>query len=174
LPGGSRRWSAGSASTAPPIDLTNPADARWLLACVWPDTGRLERTAASIRLAREDLPPVIAGDAVEDLPGMLAALADGAPAVVVTTWAFAYLGVEERRAFVQVLEEASQVRPLAWLSAEGAGTVEAFAGVRLPEHDSTSANILGVLLFEGGTTSEHLLGFVHQHGNWIDWREVPV
>jgi hypothetical protein len=35
-----------------PIDLENTDDVRWLLACVWPDSGRLERTAASIRLAR--------------------------------------------------------------------------------------------------------------------------
>ena len=51
-----------------PIDLADPDDARWLLACVWPDTGRLERTAASIRLAQESLPTVHRGDAVEDLP----------------------------------------------------------------------------------------------------------
>ena len=39
-----------------PIDLSDPADARWLLACVWPDTGRAERVEASIRLAQQDLP----------------------------------------------------------------------------------------------------------------------
>jgi hypothetical protein len=144
-----------------------------LLACVWPDTGRLERTAASIRLAQEDPPPVVAGDAVGTLPSVLDALDDGTPAVVVTTWAFAYLRLEERRAFTQGLADASRLRPLAWLSAEGSGTVEAFAEVALPDHDGTTANILGALLFEGGSPHEHLLGFVHQHGNWIDWRATP-
>ena len=52
-----------------PLDLSAPADARWLLACFWPDTGRLERTAASIRLAQADLPQLVSGDANEVLPG---------------------------------------------------------------------------------------------------------
>ena len=46
-----------------PIDLTDPTDVRWLLACVWPDSGRLERTAASIALAQQSPPRVIAADA---------------------------------------------------------------------------------------------------------------
>src|SRR5271169_44949 len=46
-----------------PVDLADPDDARWQLACVWPDTGRLERTAAAIGLARQGLPTVVAGDA---------------------------------------------------------------------------------------------------------------
>ena len=46
-----------------PIDLGHPDDARWLLACVWPDTDRLERTAASIHLAQQDPPRVVAGEA---------------------------------------------------------------------------------------------------------------
>ena len=44
-----------------PIDVTDPADARWLLACVWPDSGRAERVEASIRLALERPPALIEG-----------------------------------------------------------------------------------------------------------------
>ena len=35
-----------------PVDITRADDARWLLACVWPDTGRLARTAAAMDLGR--------------------------------------------------------------------------------------------------------------------------
>ena len=73
-----------------PIDLSDPTDARWLLACVWPDTGRAERVQASIRLAQRDLPQVVAGRADAVLPGVLARLPDGATAIVMTTWAFGY------------------------------------------------------------------------------------
>ncbi|MGH9018854.1 MAG: DUF2332 domain-containing protein, partial [Acidimicrobiales bacterium] len=55
-----------------PVDLTDPADARWLLACVWPDTGRRERTAASIELVRGAPPTIVTGDAVAGLPDLLA------------------------------------------------------------------------------------------------------
>ncbi len=55
-----------------PIDLRDPDDARWLLACVWPDTNRLAHTAAAIRQARADPPLVLRGDATAVLPERVA------------------------------------------------------------------------------------------------------
>ena len=107
-----------------PIDLTDPTDVRWLLACVWPDSGRLERTAASIALAQQSPPRVIAADANAALPDLLTGLPPGAPAVIVTTWAFAYFSLEDRQEFIALLDRASLQREIAWLSAEGPGTVE--------------------------------------------------
>jgi hypothetical protein len=153
-----------------PIDLTDPDDARWLLACVWPDTGRLERTDASIRLAQGDLPRVIAGDANEVLPAVLGDLPSGANAVITTTWVFAYFSPEDRVRFVKLLEAESHSRTLAWLSAEGAGTVAAFAANVSPDDVARSHDVLGASIFEGGQARHHFLGFVHEHGAWIDWR----
>jgi hypothetical protein len=39
-----------------PVNLSDPSDARWLLACVWPDSGRVARVEASIRLALQHVP----------------------------------------------------------------------------------------------------------------------
>jgi hypothetical protein len=153
-----------------PVDLADPDNARWLLACVWPDTGRLERTAASIRLAQADPPRVIAGDATGALPGVLSDLPESATAIVVTTSALAYLGIEERRRFVAVLETESHHRRIAWLSAENHGVVELLAAGDPPGHDDADADVLGVVDFEGGTSRAQLLGVVHKHGAWIDWR----
>jgi hypothetical protein len=157
-----------------PVDLSHADDARWLLACVWPDTGRIERTAASIRLAQADLPLVLAGDANDVLPTVLADLPGTTTAVVVTTWAFAYFSIEQRQEFVGLLDTASSRRPVAWLSAEGAGTVDGFAEESLPEHDDTESNLLGAVILDHGRRRQQLLGFVHQHGGWIDWRDTPV
>src|SRR5437870_712465 len=55
-----------------PVDLGDADRVRWLLACVWPDTGRLERTSAAIGAAQLDPPSVIEGDAVAALPAVLA------------------------------------------------------------------------------------------------------
>ena len=55
-----------------PPDLTDPDDARWLLACVWPGTGRFQRTSRAIAVGQADPPPVLRGDALETLPGVLA------------------------------------------------------------------------------------------------------
>ena len=153
-----------------PVDLTDPDDTRWLLACVWPDTGRLERTAASIGLARHDLPPVLAGDALDRLPGVLDGLGAGLRAVVVTTWAFGYFPPEDRRRFVDVLVEASRRRPVAWLSADGAGTIPGVGEPSLTDPTGAHAHVLGAVLVDGGVTTTELLAVVQQHGAWMDWR----
>ena len=156
-----------------PIDLGDPTDARWLLACVWPDTGRLARTEASIRLAQADLPTVLEGDAVESLPSVLDGLEDGTAAVVVTSWAFAYFSTDQRRRFTELLGDASHRRPVAWLSADGAGTVEGVAEPALTDASGAQAHVLGAVLFDDGVAQPNLLAVVQQHGGWIDWR-APV
>jgi hypothetical protein len=149
-----------------PIDLSDPSDAQWLLACVWPDTGRADRVEASIRLAQLDLPTIIPGRANAVLPGVLAELPAGATAIVTTTWAFGYFSTEERAEFVELLRHASTTRPIGWVSAEMAGAV-----AELGAHDSSGPDVLGALLFDGGIGTAHPLADVHPHGNWIDWRE---
>ena len=153
-----------------PIDLADPTDARWLLACVWPDTGRLARTEASIRLAQADLPTVVAGDGVERLPAVLDDLENGTAAVVVTSWAFAYFSTDQRQRFTELLAEASHRRPVAWLSADGAGTVEGVADPSLTDASGAQAHVLGSVLFEEGAAHPTLLAVVQQHGGWIDWQ----
>jgi hypothetical protein len=54
---------------------------------------------------------------------------------------------------------------VAWVSAEGAATVEAF-GITDPD----SADVLGAVLFDGVGEQARLLARVHSHGNWIDWQ----
>ena len=151
-----------------PVDLSDPGDARWLLACVWPDTGRLERTAASIEVARGQLPRMVAGDANSTLPEVLAGLGPGTPAVVLTTWSFAYFSKDQRRRFLELLDGASRQRPLGWLSADGAGVVDLLAGVS-EEDGHRGSNVLGAVLFDHGAHAGTLLATVQQHGAWLDW-----
>jgi hypothetical protein len=151
-----------------PIDLSDPTDGRWLLACVWPDTGRAERVEASIRLAQQDPPTVVAGRANAVLPSVLAGLPSDATAILTTTWAFGYFSMDERAEFVDLLRAESRRRRIAWVSAEGAGTVDALPGLSAP--DPSDPDVLGAMLFESGDSTAHLLARVHAHGNWIDWR----
>jgi hypothetical protein len=156
-----------------PVDLRDPDDARWLLACVWPDTGRLERTEASIRLAQQNLPPVRRGEANQLLPGVLDQLAGGVAAVVVTSWSFSYFSAADRQRFVDILEAASSRRRVAWLSADGAGTVPGVGDASLTDRDGAQAHLLGATWIERGASESELLAVVQQHGSWIDWRATP-
>ncbi len=153
-----------------PIDLTNPSDALWLRACVWPDSGRLERVTNSIVLAQANPPRVIAGDGGNVLPQVLAELPAECAAIVTTTWAFAYFSIEDRQRFIQLLMHESHRRPIAWLSAEGSATVEDFAQEATAGHEHSGSDVLGAVLFNDGRRESHLLAFVQEHGNWMHWR----
>jgi hypothetical protein len=148
-----------------PIDVSDPSDARWLLACVWPDTGRAERVEASIRLAQQDPPTLVAGRANEVLPSVLAGLPAGATAIVTTTWAYSYFSMEERPEFVDLLRAESRRRPVVWVSADVAGVVDALGAGEPSDRD-----VLGAVLLDGGAGPATVLAYVHPHGNWIDWR----
>ena len=153
-----------------PLDVDDPDATRWLLACVWPDTGRLDRTAAAIAMARARKPVVIEGDAVADLAAVLERLPVHAVPCITTTWSFAYLSLEQREAFIEQLTRCSEHRPLAWISAEGPGVVDRIELGEPPDHDPTTPSVLGVVVFEGRRSRPTMLAWVHPHGRWIDWR----
>jgi hypothetical protein len=155
-----------------PVDVRDADATRWLLACVWPDTGRLARTRRALDEARRDPPRIVAGDAVDGITDLVLGVPVGATPVVTTTWMLAYLPPARRVAFFDTLAAASRERPVAWISAEGAGVVERFAGIDPPsDAQGTEASVFGLLTFrDGELAATELLGFVHPHGFWIDWR----
>lgn len=152
-----------------PVDLDDPDAARWLLACVWPDTGRLDRTKAAIALARRQPYELVKGDMVDGLAGAAAQLRDEGPLCVMSSWALAYLRRADRARFVEQLARLSDSRPVAWLSAEGPGVVDAFSELPPRTNDGIEASVLGCVLFDRGRSDPHLLGRCHPHGNWLEW-----
>ncbi len=150
------------------VDLSEPGDVRWLLACVWPDTGRLARTRAAVELARHDPPTVRQGDAVELLPSVLDDLHPAAVRVVCTTWSFSYFSIEQRGAFEDLLAEASKRGPVAWLCADGRGVSSSLAE-RAGRSGEPADQLLGFDLFDDGDRESILLARVHPHGSWLEW-----
>jgi len=84
-----------------PVDVTDPDDARWLRACLWPDQpGQPERAArleAEMALAATAPPLLLRGDPVEVLPDALARVPADALPVVTTTWALSRFSPERRK-----------------------------------------------------------------------------
>jgi len=154
-----------------PVDVEDDDQVRWQLACVWPDTGRLGRTRAAIAEAQRAKVRIVEGDAVATIAPVLRALPDDAIAVVITTWAFAYLAREHRSAFIDELRVLGRERPVAWVSGEGASVVSHFENVTRPvDAMGTTASLLGLVVFDGTEERSTLLGFVHPHGRWLEWR----
>ncbi len=152
-----------------PVDITRPDDARWLLACVWPGTGRLARTAAAMDLGRRHPPPVLPGDMVDDLDAALDTFDPGLPVVVVTTSAFWYLDRRQRQAFPAVLERRARRQPLAWLSVDTAGVIDLIPVPPAKRRAGPSASVMGLVTFGSGPPAGRALALCHPHGAWMEW-----
>jgi hypothetical protein len=151
------------------VDLSEAGDVRWLLACVWPDTGRLDRTRAAVELARSDPPTVREGDANELLPKVLDELPSDAVPVVCTTWSFSYFSLEQRAVFEGLLSDASRRGPVAWLCGDGADVLASLAGRAGAPRTPSTDQLLGVELFTEGDRESILLARVQPHGSWLEW-----
>jgi hypothetical protein len=155
-----------------PLDVHDPRQSRWQLACVWPDTGRLERTKVALDEARRAPLALVRGDAVEDVGGLIADLPPDATAVVTTTWVVAYFSADQRAGFARALAAASTTRPVAWISAEHHGVVDLIPSDGARKDDNgVEWSALGLVVFrKGRAESAELLGYVHPHGSGLDWR----
>jgi hypothetical protein len=154
-----------------PVDVHDADQVRWQLACVWPDTGRLTRTRTAFAEARRAHLRLLQGDAVEAIGEVVRGLPSDAVATVLSTWAFGYLPEERRQLFVDELRALGRQRSVAWVSGEGPGVVPYFASVEPPvDPMGTTASVLGLVVFDGAKEDSTLLGFVHAHGLWLDWR----
>jgi hypothetical protein len=152
-------------------NILNPADeddARWLLACVWPDTGRLDRTRAALELAASRPSELIEGDALESLSDVLSTVQG--PIVVTTTWVVAYMDLEYRTRFSAELMAASQQRDIFWMSAEAPGVVSHLPEVLPPVIDGPLPSVVGLVTFTKGEIADaRVLAHAHSHGSWIWW-----
>ena len=148
-------------------------DARWLLACVWPDTGRMERTEAALSFAAQNYLDLREGDAVRDTTTIVDSMSG--IVVVVTTWVMAYLSDDERSMFDLSLRAASSARDIYWISAEAPGVVPGIPLIDSPVHDGTSSSVLAVRHFRRGEVAgSWVQAHVHGHGRWIWWYDDPV
>ena len=154
-----------------PVDVNDDDEAQWQLACVWPDTGFLPLTRLALEETRRTPLTLVRGDAAEGVGPAIAGLPADAVAVVTTTQVVAYFSGEQRAGFRDALAAASHDRPVAWISSEVDGVVDVIPGGTVPSDDQgVAASVLGLVVFRDGAIDAELLGYVHPHGNWIDWR----
>lgn len=150
------------------LNPSNKGDARWILACVWPDTGRLDRTRAALELAVSKPSELIEGDALEILSGFLSSVQG--PIVVTTTWVVAYMDPTYRARLTTALMAASQHRDIYWISAEAPGVVDQLPDVTPPSVEGPAASVVGLVTFTKGEIADtRVLAHAHSHGSWIWW-----
>ena len=152
-------WRAGIDLS--PVDLRDPAEVRWLRACVWPDQrARHERLEAALAVAREHGPVDIRrGDALALLPGVIESAPAGALLCVFHTAALAYFTPEQVAELGTLL--AGLDREVAWVGGEAPGVLVGEARPpRSPLHFALAAG-------EPGHLAE--VGRMGHHGGWLEW-----
>ncbi|MCC2592379.1 DUF2332 domain-containing protein [Tessaracoccus sp. OS52] len=143
-----------------PLRADDPDVVRWLRALVWPgEADREERLARALSAVAEDVPRVIAGDALADLDRLLAHAPSQGTVVVQHSATLAYLREEERNEFVGRVREAGAH----WLSFEGVGVLASIRE-RIPDLERHRGTPNFVVALDGEP-----LGFASPHGRWVSW-----
>jgi hypothetical protein len=156
-----------------PIDASDPADARWLRACLWPDQlARQARLAAALAIAREHPVEVRRGDALSGLPGLIAEAPADALVCVFHTAVVAYFTPEQIEGLRALLEAAD--RDVAWIAGEASGLLVEDPrpeGARLGRSSPGWARNfgLGFALTVGPPGALVKRGRMGHHGGWLEW-----
>lgn len=152
-----------------PIDVTDAEDARWLLACIWPDQAdRFARLAGAIEIAREVPVTLRRGDAVDDLAETVAFVSGGdAHPVVLNTWVLNYLPDDRRARYVAELNALGATQDLSWVFAESPGLCP---GLPTPSAlEGEHITVLTCVRWRRGVRTVDHLATAHPHGYWLDW-----
>jgi hypothetical protein len=150
------------------VDVTDPDEARWLRACVWPDQGeRGARLDAELALAAAEPAVLMRGDAVEVLPEAIARVPAGALPVVTTTWALSRVPLESRLRFLRRLDEAATGRAVAWVSVEGVGVAPAIP--TFGDRPASGHSIIGLAVFEHAALHAESVGRCWSRGRMLSW-----
>jgi hypothetical protein len=152
-------WRAGVDLS--PVDASDPADARWLRACLWPDQmARQARLAAALEVAREHPVDIRRGDLPTVLPELIAEAPADALVCVFHTAVLIYLENDQIAALRAVLGAVE--REVAWIGGEAPGVLVADDG-REPRgrlHFTLAAGPPGALVQRAR---------MGHHGGWLEW-----
>jgi hypothetical protein len=163
-----------------PVDLDDSAACAWLRACSPPEASALTRLDSAIGVTRGHPATIVAGDVVEQLPGVLDSLPADLPVIVTDAYLAVFLAPAERAKLVAILSSASRTRTVTWLSLDplvplGPSGRDSVQGLAVP--DSLVADyrehgvfaVLGARSFDQAAEGGRLLARAHPSGQWVDW-----
>jgi hypothetical protein len=147
-------WRAGA--DIHPIDVNDERETRWLRALIWPEhTDRMALLDAALALARQYPPRIVAGDAGEMLPALLAQTPADATLCVYHGFTLNQMPAAARERILTRIAGFSRGRnlyrvALEWWPDNPTPTIELFT-------------------YAGGQSHSELLGRCESHGRWVEW-----
>lgn len=149
-----------------PLDVHDDDAMAWLTNLVWPEQDeRRERLRAAVEIARADPAYIVAGDLLDELPGLVDEASRHGEPVVFHSAVIAYLEPPDRERFADLMARLVGDGACRWVSNEGARVLPdvAATGPAMPEGAS-----LFVLGLDG-----HAVAWTHGHGAAMTWLTVP-
>jgi hypothetical protein len=158
-----------------PVDPRSDDEARWLLACQWPDNpvrfGNLRAALDNVRVAPAP-PRLEQGDMVHDLDRVVATIGGAGPLVVFHSWVAAYLGEQEQRDLLEAVRAVGRTRPVHYLYAESAFET---AGLPTPPppQPREGPDMATALVHIAPGNEPVRIADMHPHGYWLRWWSTP-
>jgi hypothetical protein len=137
-----------------PIDLHDPDAALWPRALIWPE--QLDRATlleGAIEVARQHPLRLVTGDALEQLPAVLASVPEAAALCIYHTFVLNQFPRAARERFGELVAAHAKERDLDLIAIEWR---EPYPSVMLTS-------------FEAGRRIERRLANCDPHGSWIEW-----
>lgn len=145
-----------------PVDPRRPGELHWLEMLLPPErTDRVELLRDAVDVLLDDPAPVIAGDAVQELPDLVALAPPGTTPVVVTSGTLVYLPGARRQAFVDLIAGLG----VRWVSYERSGLLTGVAStVPVPAPSASDPDAFATLALDGTA-----LAVGDAHGTRLRW-----
>jgi hypothetical protein len=154
-----------------PVDVSDPLQARWLEACVWPDqVERFKRLGAAIEIANRAGVDVRPGDAIDTVAGLIGEAARSGHPVVTPTWVLNYFATEARHQFVAALDRAAESADISWLIAESPALCPELPGIPHARQGPKQPTAVVVVRWRGGRRDARHVANAHPHGRWLHWQ----
>lgn len=145
-----------------PLDVRDDDEMAWLETLVWPEhDDRRAQLRRAIDVARADPPSLVRGDLLEELPALVDDASAYGPVVVFHSAVIAYLTVDDRRRFHQLMTGLVADGRCHWISNEGPGVLPDLTATGPAMPPELRAFVLGV---DGRSVA-----FTQGHGRWIRW-----
>jgi hypothetical protein len=169
-----------------PIDVQDADATRWLRACVWAEhQARAALVQRALTVARLAPPPLVAGNALDALPGVVASIPRGLPLCLFHSATLAYFAHKDRARFADLVAALAEGRDPFWLSSEGPAPLHESVRERAEEWRRRDQAVreagrpgmepvhwLVLTAFQAGRRTEWPLAAAAAHGTWLEWLDA--
>jgi hypothetical protein len=168
-----------------PLDARDPDVRAWLAACMPQEITAVTRFHRAVEVVARHPARMLRGDALQVLPGVVAAIPDGRLVCLTDTYVNVFFTADELRRFQALVAKIGGARDLDWISIDplvplGASAADNVLGLKTPpalvdrNRREGVFGVIGRLAYRRGHRTGALLGLAHPGAAWLEWLAPPA